>query len=147
MSQAANIISTATQVPDIVRGVAGAKDLQLADSYQFSSILRHLVDRPEKTMEAARGPEKDNEPLLRPKTVEDTRNADGDRGPDLGDQRSASKNFTEQAVPVPENHASQDDQTSQNNHSPDEPASAQAPERAEYAPQEDAIDDFVAALA
>ena len=72
MSQAANIISTATQVPDIVRGVgvAGAKDLQLADSYQFSSILRHLVDSPEKTMEAARGPEKDNEPLLRPKTVE-----------------------------------------------------------------------------
>lgn len=148
MSQAANIISTATQVPDIVRGVgvAGAKDLQLADSYQFSSILRHLVDSPEKTMEAARGPEKDNEPLLRPKTVEDTRNADGDRGPDLGDQRSASENFTEQAVPVPENHASQDDQTSQNNHSPDEPASAQAPERAEYAPQEDAIDDFVAAV-
>ena len=48
MSQAANIISTATQVPDIVRGVGvgGGKDLKLADSYQFSSILRHLVDSP-----------------------------------------------------------------------------------------------------
>ena len=124
MSEAANIISKATQVPDIVRGVgaAGGADLQLADSYQFSSILRHLVDTPEKTLEAAKGPEKDAEPAFRPKTVEDTRNADDNHGQDLGDQRGASDNFTEQAAPVPENNARQDDHASQNAQSPDEPA-------------------------
>jgi flagellar hook-length control protein FliK len=159
MSEAANIISTATQVPDIVRGVgaAGGADLQLANSYQFSSILRHLVDTPEKTLEAAKGPEKDAEQILRPKTVEDTRNADDNHGQDLGDQRSASDNFTEQAVPVPENNANPDDHASQNTQSPDEPAApapadddttpaVQAPVRAELAPQEDAVDDFVAAV-
>ena len=159
MSEAANIISKATQVPDIVRGVgaAGGADLQLADSYQFSSILRHLVDTPEKTLEAAKGPEKDAEPAFRPKTVEDTRNADDNHGQDLGDQRGASDNFTEQAAPVPENNARQDDHASQNAQSPDEPAAPtpadddtapaiQVPERAELAPAEDAIDDFVAAV-
>ena len=144
MSQAANIISTATQVPDIVRGVgvAGGKDLKLADSYQFSSILRHLVDSPEKTLEAAKGPEKDSEPLLRPKTVEDARNDDGDRGQDLGERRSAQDDFTEHATPVPENHGSQDHRTSRNDHSSKEPASG----RAEYASKEYAVDDFVAAV-
>lgn len=159
MSEAANIISTATKVPDIIRGVGavGGTDLQLADSYQFSSILRHLVDTPEKTLEAAKGPEKDAEPVFRPKTVEDTRNADDNRGQELGNQRGASDNFTEQAAPVPENNAGQDDHASQKAQSPDEPAvpapadddttpAIQVPERAELAPAEDVVDDFVAAV-
>lgn len=160
MSEAANIISTATQVPDIVRGTgaAGGADLQLADSYQFSSILRHLVDSPEKTLEAARGPEKDSEPIVRPKTVEDTRNADDNHSQDLGDQRGASEKFTEQAAPVPDNHGNQDILSSQDAPAPDKPAAPAAtadddatqavlaPERAALAPAEDVIDDFVAAV-
>ena len=159
MSEAANIISPATKVTDIIRGVgaAGGADLQLADSYQFSSILRHLVDTPEKTLEVARGPEKEPEPILRPKTVEDTRDGDDKHGRNLGDQRGASENFKEQAAPVPDNHGDQSDLDSQNNPSPDKPAApapaddgtpsaTQVPERTELAPQIDAVDDFVTAV-
>jgi flagellar hook-length control protein FliK len=155
MSEAANIITATTQVPDIARGIGatGGTDLHLSGSYQFSSILRHLVDTPEKTLETAKGPEKDTEPVFRPKTVEDTRNADAESGQDWGDQRSATEQFTEQAVPVPEQSTSQDDQASADDHASAAPATDDtatanrpAPERAEYTPREEAVDDFVAAV-
>jgi len=163
MSEAANIINVATQVPEIARsvgiGAGDSRDLQLANRYQFSSILRHLGDTPEKTLEAAKGPEKDPEPLVRPKTVEDNRDTDSDRHPHSGDNKGRSEEYADQTVSFTENRSGRDDQASADNRELSEPAATRAPasddsslhntttpDRSEFVPFEGNVDDFVAAI-